>query len=81
MSWASLPEIAPILEAHTYFDIEVERLGLEKTPEAWPYSKPLHRFAQTYRCRRYIPEWLLVQWGLDIGEEDFNLCPQKRRIP
>jgi hypothetical protein len=57
----------------TYFDLEVKRLGLGN-PAEWPYSKSLRMWAKKNRRKHYIPEALLLTWGLAIGEREMNLC-------
>ena len=54
----------------TQFERLVVRLGLEGMPEMWSSSKPLRLFAEGHRTRRYIPEELLAQWGLDVCWDD-----------
>jgi hypothetical protein len=65
-----MPVTSPAEVMPTYFELEVERLGIANTPEAWPHSKPLRQFAKQQRRRRYIPEWLLLAWGLELSHRD-----------
>jgi len=60
----------PVPDKPTQFDVEVSRLGIAETPEAWPDSQPLRQFARKQRRRRYIPEWLLLAWGLELSHRD-----------
>ena len=57
----------------TYFDLELAKLGLTETPEAWPWSSPLRKFAEKHRRAHYIPESLLRIWGLELEEGELHL--------
>lgn len=46
------------------FDKLVEQLGLR--PEQYAQSTALRAWVKTNRNRRYVPEWLLLAWGLDV---------------
>lgn len=55
----------PIPEAtETLFDEAVARLGLQLQPDMWPRSEQLRQFAKRNRRTHYIPEYLLIHWGL-----------------
>lgn len=59
-------------EQLTLFDKQVERLGLTDKPMEWPYSEPLRKFAKTHRTQKYIPEYLLLGWGLELNQCDMD---------
>jgi hypothetical protein len=46
----------------TEFEVEVTRLGLTKSQLV--ASTDLKRWCERNRNRVYIPEWLLVEWGM-----------------
>jgi hypothetical protein len=56
----------------TLFDLEVQRLQLQ--PAEWQYSQTLRSWAKANRKKHYIPEALLLAWGMQIGEREMNLC-------
>lgn len=70
--WAEYPEVQLPPAEPTLFEQQVADLGLAQTPEAWPDSAPLRRFAKAYRSQRYIPEWLLIHWGLELRNCDLD---------
>jgi len=54
----------PIAMVITEFELEVERLGLEKPQYAT--SAALKRWCDQNRNRVYDPEWLLDEWGMTV---------------
>ena len=48
----------------TEFEVQVERLGLGKAQ--YVASAPLRRWCEHNRNRRYVPEWLLGEWGMTV---------------
>lgn len=63
----------PILDRGTLFDELVEKAGLTGKPELWEFSRRLKAFAQKNRGSRYVPEWLLKVWGMDVDESEVNV--------
>lgn len=51
----------------TEFEQLANRLKLRE--HAWPESKQLREWAQENRYRRYVPEWLLKKWNLELNAE------------
>ena len=54
----------PIVAVPTAFEIEVDRLGLVKSEFA--ASAELKRWCYRHRNHVYVPEWLLVEWGMQV---------------
>ena len=48
----------------TEFEIMVRRLRL--MPGKYAASGELRRWCQSNRNRRYVPEWLLEEWSMDV---------------
>jgi len=48
----------------TEFEVQVERLGLSKAQ--YVASAQLRRWCEHNRNRRYVPEWLLGEWGMTV---------------
>lgn len=46
------------------FDKLTEQLQLQ--PEQYAQSSALRAWVKTNRNRRYVPEWLLLAWGLEV---------------
>lgn len=46
------------------FDKMAEKLQLR--PEQYEQSSALRAWVKTNRNRRYVPEWLLLAWNLDV---------------
>ena len=61
--------LLPIPALLTEFDIEVARLRLKR--QDYVASVPLKRWCDRNRNRVYVPEWLLVEWGMKV-ETDFG---------
>jgi len=61
--------LLPIPALLTEFDIEVARLRLKR--QDYVASMPLKRWCDRNRNRVYVPEWLLVEWGMKV-ETDFG---------
>lgn len=49
----------------TAFDRLVASLGLQDRPAEWEHSPVLRRFAKKHANNRYVPESLLLKWGLE----------------
>jgi hypothetical protein len=70
-NWASgEKEIAPFEEHPTYFEQTAEKIGVK--PEFYVFSEPLKEWVRKNRYDRYVPEWLLKEWGLEVYDEDVN---------
>jgi hypothetical protein len=65
-SGAYCPRVLPVPQTETQFDSLVYKLGLENRPDLWQYSDKLKKFAKAHRNKRYVPEFLLDQWGLEV---------------
>ncbi|PWT78427.1 MAG: hypothetical protein C5B58_15310 [Acidobacteria bacterium] len=61
----------PILALPTEFEIEVARLGLRKSE--YVSSAALKRWCDRNRNRVYVPEWLLVEWDMQV-EMNFSVA-------
>ena len=48
----------------TEFEVQVERLGLNK--KQYVASAELRRWCVHNRNRCYVPEWLLEEWGMTV---------------
>lgn len=59
---------ASVPDNGTVFGSLVEREGLTGKPELWQFSNRLKIFAKKYRASRYVPEFLLEQWGWQDDE-------------
>jgi|GEM_PF-5802756 len=61
----------PVTNDPTYFELEVERLGLQE----WEYSfsERLRIWADEHRTRHYVPEELLRAWGMELDDADVGL--------
>src|SRR5438046_2054497 len=69
--WASgSKSLSAATEDNAQFDALVAKLGLAGQEHAWPWSKELQRFARQHKDSRFIPEWLLRQWGLEVRVRD-----------
>jgi hypothetical protein len=70
-SYAFFPELAKLPEViPTQFEQLVKELRLTNQPEKWPNSIRLRAFAENRYKIRYVPEWLLVTFGLIDGDEE-----------
>lgn len=65
------PPVPP--DRPTHFELEVERLGLNGDRRKLFACEKLRKWAERNRDRKYIPEWLLNAWGLELWERDINL--------
>ena len=54
----------------TEFDLEVARLNLGPEPRNWVTSPPLRYWVMRHRTRRYVPEILLKQWGMELSDRE-----------
>jgi len=50
----------------TEFDMLVEKRRLQNREKDWPSDPLLHLFAKQNRNSRYVPEWLLEKWGMEV---------------
>jgi hypothetical protein len=57
-------KLKPLLALPTEFEIEVTRLGLEKSQ--YLFSPELRLWCDLHRNRVYVPEWLLTEWGMHV---------------
>ena len=55
---------APVLT--TEFDFQVRKLGLDQ--HMYASSVELKRWCHRNRNRVYVPEWLLVEWGMHVAD-------------
>jgi hypothetical protein len=68
-SWGKPMPIGPATPSE--FEIVVKRLRLK--PEKYASSWELKEWCKRNWNRRYVPEWLLKQWGMDIEiNHDFS---------
>lgn len=56
----------------TEFEEKVKRLGLSGKPEKIVTSHALKFWAEENRAEKYVPEWLLIAWGMELYESDVN---------
>lgn len=63
-NWGKPPQ--PLRPLLTEFEIQVGRLRLSKTEYA--ASTQLRHWCEDNRNRRYVPEWLLRNWGLTVED-------------
>jgi hypothetical protein len=63
-NWASGRPILLRSARSTEFEIYARKLGL--TPETYLGSPQLRQWCEQNRHRCYVPEWLLVEWGLRV---------------
>jgi hypothetical protein len=49
------------------FDKLAEKLQLQ--PEQYEQSSALRAWVKSNRNRRYVPEWLLLAWNLDVDSQ------------
>ena len=56
----------------TEFEQLASRLKLDA--KAWAESKQLREWAQENRHKKYVPEWLLKQWNLELNPEQLPNC-------
>jgi len=61
--------LQPIPALLTEFETEVARLGLRRSE--YLVSAELKHWCNHNRNRVYVPEWLLVEWGMKV-ETDFG---------
>jgi hypothetical protein len=64
-----LKPLHPVAALLSEFEIEVSRLGLTRSD--YVASAELKRWRNHNRNRVYVPEWLLVEWGMKV-ETDFG---------
>lgn len=70
-NWASgEKQVAPILDRPTHFEQMVEQIGV--TPQFYEFSQPLKDWVRKYRYTRYVPEWLLAKWGMEVNADDVS---------
>ncbi len=74
-NWAGGPGFAiPFSEqpkgTPTEFDMLVAKRKLENKGQVWPADHVLYQFAKKHRNSRYVPEWLLTQWGMEVKVMD-----------
>jgi hypothetical protein len=61
-NWGRPVQLAPVLA--TEFEKQVQQLGRTKqTCAAWAQ---LRNWCERNRNRRYVPEWLLSAWGIQV---------------
>ncbi len=61
-NWGKPIPFAPALP--TEFELEVTQLQL--TAEVYASSAELRAWCKQNRNRCYVPEWLLVEWGITV---------------
>lgn len=66
--WNGCVERAPILGAECEFEKVTRRLGLT-TEDEMRRSHALRTWAKKHRSFRYIPDGLLIFWGLELDDE------------
>jgi len=64
--------LAPAPTVLTAFGKKVARLGLRKSEYAT--SVTLRRWCDQNRNRVYFPEWLLIEWGMNVWCEHHRCC-------
>ena len=62
-NWGKPPAPLPVLL--TEFEVQVEQLGLSKAQ--YITSLRLRHWCERNRNRRYVPEWLLGEWGMTVA--------------
>jgi hypothetical protein len=70
-SWSTgayYTRVLHIADGPTEFEQLVEKRGLQNRPELWALDTPLCQFARLNRCKRYVPEFFLVELGLSTEE-------------
>jgi len=58
-------KITPVISSPTEFEVEVARLGLTKSDCV--ASRALKLWCDRHWDRVYVPEWLLAEWGMEVG--------------
>jgi hypothetical protein len=56
--------IPPLLALSTEFEMRVRQLQLN--PGMYTSSRALRAWCEQNRNRRYVPEWLLEEWGITV---------------
>ena len=70
-NWASgEKEVEPSPEQLTHFEQVAEQIGV--SPQYYAYSHPLKEWVRKNRYHRYVPEWLLKEWGMQLFDADVN---------
>lgn len=64
------------MNEQTAFDRYAQSLGLYKNI-GYKTSKELRAWAERYRFTKYVPEELLIFWGLQVDPEDERLLTTK----
>ena len=59
----------------TAFETMAKRLGLN--PDDYQNSPALQTWVRANRTKRYVPEHLLIAWGLEVDADSFNLTPPR----
>lgn len=54
----------------TQFEITVERLQLQNTPQLWQFDPALRAWVKANKNHRYVPEDLLGAWGMHVHGVD-----------
>jgi hypothetical protein len=67
-NWGNPGRMRLIPNKPTEFDFEIDRLGLSDE-RFWEFSKSLKSWVRQHRNFRYVPEWLLDRWGLEVSDE------------
>ncbi len=62
--WGHPIPLPPAPALLTEFEMRVRQLRL--TPEMYTSSAELHTWCQQNRNQRYVPEWLLKEWGFTV---------------
>ena len=53
----------------TRFEVMLEHYNLrEDRPDLWQFSPHLRRWVQANKGTRYVPEWLLEIWGMEVED-------------
>ena len=74
-NWGKPAPVGPVLA--TEFEVQVRHLGLAK--ETFAGSTQLRKWCELNRNRRYIPEWLLGVWGIEVDPSFSGEEPMRRK--